>query len=381
MRALVLIAPFCLLAACTTHESIPADGGSGSDGSGSDGSACATGTHSCGSEGHRACRDGVWVDAPCAADQRCTDTLGCVACDPSGAFTCVGGHAHRCGADGTVGAFVTTCRAAACVEGAGCANDDPHPAPNPRAECGVPAGELDSRPVCDERAPPDSFEHDVQWAWTAPDGYRYSHVTPLVGNLTDDNDDGFIDLCDTPDILVHAYRLDPETLAPDMDRGRLHVLDGATGQHHYTIEGPFDEITPALGDIDDDGRIEIVAVRDRHLAAFENDGAPKWTSEVPVESYQSSIALGDVDNDGDVEIAIDAQLFDHTGALLWAAEASPTVLADLDDDGDLEVIVGERAFHHDGSVYFGLSLDYGSASPSSSTTARSCTSSADRGTR
>ena len=57
---------------------------------------------------------------------------------------------------------------------------------------------------CEETAPPDAFEPDIQWDWWGPNGEEESLVTPLVANLTDDNDDGEIDLCDIPDIVVVA---------------------------------------------------------------------------------------------------------------------------------------------------------------------------------
>jgi hypothetical protein len=63
---------------------------------------------------------------------------------------------------------------------------------------------MDAIGECDEEAPPNSFEPEIQWAWTGPNGEPYSIVTPLVANLTDDNGDGEIDLCDVPDVVVVA---------------------------------------------------------------------------------------------------------------------------------------------------------------------------------
>jgi len=58
-------------------------------------------------------------------------------------------------------------------------------------------------PQCTDQAPPNSFEPDLQWSWTGATE-PYSIVTPLVANLTDDNGDGEINLCDIPDVLVVA---------------------------------------------------------------------------------------------------------------------------------------------------------------------------------
>ncbi len=209
---------------------------------------------------------------------------------------------------------------------------------------------------CGKKAPPDSFEPDIQWTWTAP-GDVYSIVTPLVANFTDDNNDGVIDLCDIPDILIVAT---PE-LANPQPPGRIYLLDGATGSVHYKIEDNVsDSVTPAIGDIDGDGLVEIVTLSDQGtLVAYEHDGTPKWSGfKVPgYNGIGGAIALGDVDNDGDVEIAYDDILADHQGLFLWEAKllnviCPATALADLDDDGDLEIVFGHAAFHHDGTLLY-----------------------------
>jgi hypothetical protein len=56
-----------------------------------------------------------------------------------------------------------------------------------------------------------------------------SGITPLVANLTDDNGDGAIDLCDIPDVVAVATN-------GVSDPGRhIYVLDGATGTLHFQI--------------------------------------------------------------------------------------------------------------------------------------------------
>ena len=72
-------------------------------------------------------------------------------------------------------------------------------------------------------APPGSFEPDIQWAWEGDGLYRNVVVTPAVGNLTDDDGDGDIDLCDTPDIVVPVYGWEN-----GLSSTRIYVLDGAT---------------------------------------------------------------------------------------------------------------------------------------------------------
>jgi len=212
---------------------------------------------------------------------------------------------------------------------------------------------------CEQTAPPDAFEPDIQWDWWGPDGEVESLVPALVANLTDDNDDGEIDLCDIPDVIVVA------TAFPN--NAHIYVLDGATGQLHFQV--PMNvawSITPAIGDIDNDGIPEIVAAigpgfsGGGQIVAFEHDGTHKWTNDAIWQHGQGgSIALADLDNDGDVEIMGDRIVVDHLGNTVFIAPAqsgapqnTAVTAADLDGDGDLEVVLGQSAYHHDGTLYY-----------------------------
>lgn len=230
----------------------------------------------------------------------------------------------------------------------------------PAPTCHV-VDDMDAIGDCDKESPPDSFDPEVQWSWGMPNGSGGSSSTPLVANLTDDNNDGSIDLCDIPDVVV---------VTGGSINGRIHVLDGATGQEHFFIATTVDGwVTPAIGDIDNDGLPEIVAATPggflgpSALMAFEHDGTLKWTSTDKFNHDQGgAVALGDLDNDGDVEIVCDDLVLDHEGKTLFIApeqalwdfafHATATTLADLDGDLDLEVILGQAAYHHDGTVYY-----------------------------
>jgi hypothetical protein len=227
----------------------------------------------------------------------------------------------------------------------------PFDPPDPTCEV---VDEMDGVASCDEVAPPDAFDPDVQWSW---DGGP-SMVTPLVANLTDDNDDGTIDLCDIPDIVVVTTGLG----------GTIHVLDGATGFHHFAIPTLVNGfVTPAIGDIDGDGLPEIVAATFGlgaiSFIAFEHDGAVKWTSD-PVweQDNGGAVALADLDNDGSPEIIADGAVLAADGSVRFVAPAqegwiflqrsTATIAADLDDDGDLEIVLGQSAYHHDGTEVY-----------------------------
>jgi hypothetical protein len=221
---------------------------------------------------------------------------------------------------------------------------------------------------CRVQAPPDSFEPVVQWSFTPP-GEPQGYVTPLVANLTDDDGNGTIDLCDIPDVVLVAG----VNTGPPGAVGHIYVLDGATGSLHFQIpDAVSGNFTPALGDIDGDGLVEIVTLSPSGaFMAFEHDGTKKW--ELPTVwqagdfgqlDYSAAAALADLDNDGDVEIVAGNKIVDHTGTTVitlaqLSGNWSATVPADLDGDGDLEVVLGNSAFHHDGTLLWSTGLNRG----------------------
>lgn len=212
--------------------------------------------------------------------------------------------------------------------------------------------DIDPIPDCEYQAPADSFEPEVQWSWGGQGSELYAMATPLVANLTDDNADGMIDLCDIPDVVVVAFH----DGSPDGAAGHIYVLDGATGAVHFQIPTAVEAFTcPAVGDIDGDGLPEIVTADANHrLIAFEHDGALAWQTGHEWRAARfGSIALADFDADGDVEILAGTWIHDHTGAIAVVGNETTayfaSTAADLDDDGDLEIVLGHEVRDHDGA--------------------------------
>jgi hypothetical protein len=240
--------------------------------------------------------------------------------------------------------------------------------------CKVNDAQGDAIPECTEKAPAEAFDPEVQWSWTAPPPVNGaliagSLLTPLVANFTDDNGDGAIDLCDTPDVLVGVIDDMQFTGEWLTSSGSLYMLAGDTGAQELVFGAKIDpNVNPALGDIDGDGLPEVVAADPTgHLIAFEHDGTLKWTGDVGAwitvhNSYCTAIALYDLDGNGTVEILSAFEVFDSNGKLLWglpgnaaefaqAAYWCPTpTAADLDGDGKLEVLFGHATYHHDGTL-------------------------------
>jgi hypothetical protein len=232
-------------------------------------------------------------------------------------------------------------------------------------------------PTCDEKAPADAFAPSVQWEWTAPNASSAaaaagSFVTPLVGNFTDDNGDGEVDLCDIPDILVSAVEsFDFGSVLPLTSTARLYLLSGDTGTEHFSFSTLVDGfVYPAFGDVDGDALPEVVAADPSgRLVIFEHDGSLKLTGDLGgyrshfSAAHCTAIALYDLDGDGSVEILFGFEVFDAQGQRLWGVPGNasqydgqywcvtPTA-ADLDGDGKLEVLFGHETYHHDGSLYW-----------------------------
>ena len=209
--------------------------------------------------------------------------------------------------------------------------------------------------ACDQKAPPGAFDPVLQWTWSGLGKDVHSVTTPLVANFTDDNDDGNVDLCDTPDVMVLAGESVVQSAS------HIYLLDGETGEINLQFEPELQvDLNPAIGDIDNDGLPEIVAgtyngLFGPNLIAFEHDGTVKWTGDFTGE-YGDCLALHDLDNDGDVEIVGPGIVYDHEGHKLFSTPGTSTwasnTAVDLDGDGDLEIVTGKAAYHHDGTLVY-----------------------------
>ncbi len=261
----------------------------------------------------------------------------------------------------------------------------------------------DELPACPA---PEAFSPELVWDWngaTVQTG-RDSHevwVTPLVSRLGDTTGDGFVTREDMPRVVFLSFKvadsaaqIGPGALANqesfnDPIKAYLRAVDGATGREVFSVTADNLALqsasTPALADLDGDGRVEIVAnkwillpgVADipegpavngkfsrGTLIAFNADGTFKWESDEwtrrsgEIEDGGAP-AIGDVDGDGFAEIALGDHLFDHNGRLLWRGDGTkigstghgPTsVLANVDGQPGLELVCGTRVYRANGSV-------------------------------
>jgi hypothetical protein len=237
--------------------------------------------------------------------------------------------------------------------------------------CEVQSDMLDGLLPCNLPPPSRSLDPVVAWTWTGPEGETSVVVTPLVANFDDDDENGSIDLCDRPDVVVIATDLDPAKTAL-WPAGHVYVLDGDSGVQSRRFEHPVDaSVTPAIADLDGDGDPELVAMQTRYdlpiqehvsrrLVVFEHEGSVRaygpWS---PPQPRGGAIAIADLDADARPELLAPGVVADADAVPLWWVEAvepdTTPVAADLDLDGTLEVLIGGNGYRADGTPLFDAS--------------------------
>ncbi len=209
----------------------------------------------------------------------------------------------------------------------------------------------------------------------APNGEILSELPPK-GGVTYSRELGFADVDSdgTEEIIAGVY---------DRTEGQILIYDLNEGEKG-TIHTNRDQIIVhlAAGDINRDGIIDIVGTTSGggiFAGKALGDSVVYWFYPTG-DPYLSSPALGDIDGDGYLEIVLSADnrvyAFNYNGTLVTnfpitisrfqhvgPLNSSP-VLADVDGDGKIEIVVGSPqgellAFHSDGTVVKGWPLSCG----------------------
>jgi len=226
----------------------------------------------------------------------------------------------------------------------------------------------------------------TKWSWNPDTVVEYQNsvdvwATPAVGRFYDTNCDGVVDDLDPPNIIFvsgNARRTccscggyTPSTCKT----GVLRVLDGLTGQEIWSLRRAesgsvgFAGLSVALGDVDRDGAMDIVAATgEGKLVIVDATGTVTAISDHAVSASSGSfgwgggIAIADMDGDGWPEVALGNVVFTTASLSLnqmfagdagigraWSQPLS--LFADLDGaaDGHLELLAGNTAYKTDGS--------------------------------
>lgn len=218
---------------------------------------------------------------------------------------------------------------------------------------------------CEYVPVPGPFAPVLEWSWTSTlvlPTYLNVMMTPSVVDL---NDDG------VPEVVFGATASTGGAL---VEVGVLRALDGASGAELFSVTDAALRISTtasvATGDIDGDGRPEIVASDDSgvRLIAFEHDGTFKWRSPILEFVHWGAPALADLDGDGTPEIVLGRQVLNANGSLRWTGAGglgsqgnvgAISIVADVNLDGSPEVVAGNTAYRANGTVLWQAALPDG----------------------
>jgi len=190
---------------------------------------------------------------------------------------------------------------------------------------------------------------------------RYTSEGPI--SVADINKDG------KPEIALSGY-------GPGLDHLYTFILD-SQGQQIARWRGGSQKGT-VVGDLNADGKIEMVFCTEEDVEAVRADGSTVWKAKVPPPfDTKGGLCLGDLNGDGFSEVYVNTYVeadgfiysqvyaFDYKGKPLTSAEFPKTIMgdptrcvplvADIDGDGKKELIVGSTgepmmAWKADGSV-------------------------------
>jgi len=217
----------------------------------------------------------------------------------------------------------------------------------------------------------------LRWSQTLPiPQYPIVVPAPIIANL-----DGGSDL----EVVVAAEINDPNSCQGWQGRGEIYAFkaDGQTlSGYPISVPCPINVSSFAVGDIDNNGDMEIAIVGAANIYVYEHTGAayPGWPK---VWAGTGHLALGDIDqNDGgklEIVSTLSAQatpggvlnVFNHDGTTVFTRtlsyEPSPATfgdlpLGDVNSDGFLDIIVRTRqellVYDHTGAVLSGFPVTW-----------------------
>jgi FG-GAP repeat len=241
---------------------------------------------------------------------------------------------------------------------------------------GVPPDKIND-PTCEVKIDINAIVPAEQCRWTGPPSgdpfpnHYQVMATPVVVDFNFDDDDKTL----APSIVFASF----PTSGSYSNPGVLRVIDGQDCTQQFSMNDPADAVmspaSAAVGDIDGDGRAEIVAAaHGGGLLAFKYDSSTKtfarlWRSGtcsggVPPATPDSTggadkwsgPSIHDLDDDGSPEIIYGATVYGANGCMKSSTLGFPgyskgyvPVIADVDEDGKMELVLGNGIYEWNGS--------------------------------
>ncbi|MGF1766062.1 choice-of-anchor A family protein [Enterovibrio makurazakiensis] len=199
---------------------------------------------------------------------------------------------------------------------------------------------------------PEPISAKLKWHWKSSSfmpEFDQVIMTPVTGQLNDDNNDGKINNKDIADVVFvsfkkHAYKT-----------GVLRAISGKDGtdiwNYHSGAILADARFSPAIADVDNDGIVDIIVGYESKRAAYvvSNTGELKDTIKW---AGVRNMAVADIDADSNPEILLTNGVYSYQNGFMYKFESwGPDPIAlDHDLDGDMEVFANATLYNKFGDI-------------------------------